>query len=152
MSTISTSASSGLSEYLGAVRQFSRTARLYLLHIIGKDLIHGTWDVLFNLYLLALFAPTNGVSLFGHHVAAIEFVGLRLAVGPVASGIGALPAGLLSDRIGRATNVLGSAWMANGDYESPFLVAAVCYLASTALFWVFFRRLEPNVVAELGLA
>jgi MFS family permease len=100
--------SSDLSEYLDAVRQFSRNARLYMVHIVGMDMIHGTWEVLFNLYLLALFAPTHGVVLFGQHLHAIEFVGLRLAVGAVASGIVSLPAGLLSDRIGRkASFILG---------------------------------------------
>src|SRR5215207_889730 len=72
---------SDLAEYVDAVRRFSRNARLYMVHIVGMDMIHGTWDVLFNLYLLALFTPTHGVSIFGQHIHALEFVGLRLAVG-----------------------------------------------------------------------
>src|SRR5687768_14101684 len=97
-----------LADYLDAVRHFSRNARLYMVHIVGMDMIHGTWEVLFNLYLLALFTPSHGVSLFGQHLHALEFVGLRLAIGAVASGLGSLPAGLLSDRIGRkASFVLG---------------------------------------------
>ena len=99
---------SDLAQYLAAVRLFSRNARLYLVHIVGMDLIHGTWEVLFNLYLLALFASAGGVTLFGQQLHPIEFVGLRLAVGALASGIGSLPAGLLSDRIGRkASFILG---------------------------------------------
>jgi MFS family permease len=99
---------SDLAEYLDAVRHFSRNARLYMVHIVGMDMIHGTWDVLFNLYLLALFEPGHGVMLFGQHVHAIEFVGLRLAVASVASGVAGLPAGILSDRIGRkASFILG---------------------------------------------
>jgi MFS family permease len=96
-------------EYLQAVRQFSRNARLYMVHIVGMDMIHGTWEVLFNLYLLALFTPQHGVDLFGYyHVHAIEFVGLRLAIGAIASGFVSLPAGMLSDRIGRkASFILG---------------------------------------------
>jgi MFS family permease len=93
-------------DYVGAVRQFSRNARLYMVHIAGMDMIHGTWEVLFNLYLLALFTPGHGVDLFGHHVHAIEFVGLRLAVGAVASGVASIPAGLLSDRIGRKASFI----------------------------------------------
>src|SRR5215813_8938247 len=94
--------------YIDAVRHFSRNARLYMVHIVGMDMIHGTWDVLFNLYLLALFEPSHGVTLFGQHVHAIEFVGLRLAIASVASGVAGLPAGLLSDRIGRkASFILG---------------------------------------------
>jgi MFS family permease len=100
--------SSELADYVDAVRHFSRNARLYMVHIVGMDMIHGTWEVLFNLYLLALFTPTHGVELFGQHLHAIQFVGLRLAVGAVASGLGSLPAGLLSDRIGRkASFILG---------------------------------------------
>lgn len=106
--TTAAESESGLRGYLAAVRLFSRNARLYLVHIAGMDMIHGTWEVLFNLYLLALFTPTHGVVIFGQHVHAIEFVGLRLAVGAIASGIGSLPAGLLSDRIGRkASFILG---------------------------------------------
>ncbi|HEY3058031.1 MAG TPA: MFS transporter [Chloroflexota bacterium] len=99
---------SELGEYVEAVKNFSRNARLYMIHIVGMDMIHGTWEVLFNLYLLALFEPSHGVVLFGQHMHAIEFVGLRLAIGAVASGIVSLPAGLLSDRIGRkASFILG---------------------------------------------
>jgi MFS family permease len=101
-------ARSGLAEYVAAVRLFSRNARLYLVHIMGMDLIHGTWEVLFNLYLLALFTPAGGVQLFGRHFHPIEFVGLRLAVGAIAGGIGSIPAGFVSDRIGRkASFVIG---------------------------------------------
>src|SRR6266498_1715513 len=99
---------SDLAEYADAVRDFSRNARLYMVHIVGMDMIHGTWEVLFNLYLLALFEPEHGVVLFGQHIHALEFVGLRLAIASVAGGILSLPAGLLSDRIGRmASFILG---------------------------------------------
>jgi MFS family permease len=80
--------SSGLRGYVEAVRLFSRNARLYLFHIVGMDLIHGTWEVLFNLYLLAIG--------FG-----IEFIGLRILIGGIASSVVSLPAGVISDRIGR---------------------------------------------------
>ena len=99
---------SDLAEYLTAIRLFSRNARLYLLHIVGMDLIHGTWEVLFNLYLLALFSAEGHVHLFGREIHPIEFVGLRLAVGAIAGGIGSIPAGIVSDRIGRkASFILG---------------------------------------------
>ena len=78
----------GLTGYLEAIRLFSRNARLYLAHIVGMDLIHGTWEVLFNLYLLAVG--------FG-----IEFIGLRILIGGIASSVASLPAGVISDRIGR---------------------------------------------------
>ncbi|MBI3732885.1 MAG: hypothetical protein HY259_05435, partial [Chloroflexi bacterium] len=39
--------------YWQKVKAFSHNARLYLLHIVGMDMIYGTTSVVFNLYLLA---------------------------------------------------------------------------------------------------
>ena len=78
----------GFRTYLANLRRFSRNARLYLLHIVGMDVIHGTWEVIFNLYLLEL-----GFS--------IAFIGVRLAVMGIARVVAAVPAGWLSDRVGR---------------------------------------------------
>jgi len=64
--------------YFGRLRQFSRNARLYLLHVIGMDLIHGAWEVLFNLYLLAVGFD-------------IRFVGIRIAVLGIAGSLAAIP-------------------------------------------------------------
>ena len=111
---ISTASRSALAEYAAAVRLFSGNARLYLAHIVGMDLIDGTWEVLFNLYLLALFErggaghDGHGLHVLGWHMHPIEFVGLRLAVTAIASGVLSIPMGLLSDRIGRkASFILG---------------------------------------------
>ena len=78
----------GIRGYFEKIRLFSRNARLYLLHVIGMDLIHGTWEVLFNLYLLEL-----GFS--------VQFIGLRLAIMGIAGAVAAVPMGRLSDRVGR---------------------------------------------------
>ena len=85
----------GFSGYVAKMRLFSRNARLFIVHVVGMDVIYGTWSVLFNLYLLAV----------GFNVA---FIGLRILVSAVASGIASIPAGLVSDRIGRKLSfVLG---------------------------------------------
>jgi MFS family permease len=78
----------GFGGYLAKIRLFSRNARLYMVHVVGMDMIYGTWLVMFNLYLLAA----------GFDVA---FVGLRLLLGSITSAIFSIPAGLISDRIGR---------------------------------------------------
>lgn len=86
---------SALGEYIGRTREFSRNANLYVLHVIGMDMIHGSFNVLFNLYLLAIGFD-------------IRFVGLRLMVGFIASAVTAVAAGAVSDRIGRkASFILG---------------------------------------------
>ncbi|MFQ5944829.1 MAG: MFS transporter [Anaerolineae bacterium] len=87
--------SSATRDYLHKVTLFSRNARLYMVHIVGMDTIHGTWEVIFNLYLLAIG--------FG-----IEFIGLRLLIAGIAGAVASIPAGLVSDRIGRkASFILG---------------------------------------------
>ena len=77
-----------LAEYALAVRSFSRNARLFIVHVIGMDTVHGTSLVLVNLYFLAVGLP-------------IEFIGLRLLLGGIAGAAFSVPAGLISDRIGR---------------------------------------------------
>ncbi|MCH7984847.1 MAG: MFS transporter [Chloroflexi bacterium] len=82
-------------DYRDKTRQFSRNANLYVIHVIGMDMIHGSFNVLLNLYLLAV----------GYDIA---FIGTRLMVGFIARAATALPAGLISDRIGRkASFILG---------------------------------------------
>lgn len=78
----------GFNGYVTKMRLFSRNARLYMVHVVGMDVIYGSWMVLFNLYLLAS----------GFDVA---FIGLRILIGSVASAVASIPAGLISDRIGR---------------------------------------------------
>ncbi len=82
-------------DYYAKTREFSRNANLYVLHVIGMDMIHGSFTVLFNLYLLALGFD-------------IRFIGLRLMIGFIATAVTAMPAGMVSDRIGRkASFILG---------------------------------------------
>lgn len=96
-------AQTGFGEYFQRIRAFSKNARLYIIHIVGMDVIYGAWQVLFNLYLLQTFANGASFSLFGalYQITALQLIGARLVVGGVAGALGALPVGLLSDRIGR---------------------------------------------------
>ena len=78
----------GFGGYIAKIRLFSRNARLYMIHIVGMDVIFGTWNVVFNLYLLAV-----GMD--------VVFVGLRILVSSISGALVAIPAGMISDRIGR---------------------------------------------------
>ncbi len=81
-------AGKGIPGYVAKMRLFSRNARLYMVHVVGMDVIHGTWMVLFNLYLLELGFP-------------IAFIGLRILLASITRALFAVPAGLISDRLGR---------------------------------------------------
>ena len=94
-SSIARRAAAFVEDYIDKTSRFSRNANLYVIHVIGMDMIHGSFDVLFNLYLLAIGFD-------------IRFIGLRLLIGFIARALTAIPAGLLSDRIGRkASFILG---------------------------------------------
>ncbi len=129
----------GLRGYLDSLRMFSRNARLYLLHIFGMDVIHGTWEVIFNLYLLAA-----GFS--------IEFVGLRLLVQGLAGALAAAPAGWLADRMDRRWGFIigdgGGAVFALVQIsvlnQSVILVAS----AAAAMFGALHRVTESPFMAE----
>jgi MFS family permease len=81
-------AQQGLGGYITRMRMFSSNARLYMIHVVGMDVIHGTWEVVFNLYLLAIGFD-------------VSFIGLRILIRAISAGVMYIPAGLISDRIGR---------------------------------------------------
>ena len=81
-------AQQGFGGYINRMRMFSTNARLYMIHVVGMDVIHGTWEVIFNLYLLAVGFD-------------VTFVGLRILIRAISAGLMYIPAGLISDRIGR---------------------------------------------------
>ncbi|MCP4420964.1 MAG: MFS transporter [Chloroflexi bacterium] len=78
----------GFQGYIGKMRLFSRNARLFMVHVVGMDVIFGTWTVMFNLYLLAV----------GFDVA---FIGLRILLAAITRAVFSIPAGIVSDRLGR---------------------------------------------------
>ncbi len=103
------------------------------------DFIYGTWEVLFNLYLLAI----------GFNAA---FIGLRLIIGGLAGAVSALPAGIISDKIGRKASFI------TGDGgNAAFSLIEITSLNQTVLlitpvFRSFFGTLhgvtEPPFMAE----
>jgi MFS family permease len=126
-------------DYRDKTRQFSRNANLYVIHVIGMDMIHGSFNVLLNLYLLAV----------GYDIA---FIGTRLMVGFIARAATALPAGLISDRIGRkASFILGDGvgaviGLIVINSSSEFMLLATPVFAS--FFGNMHHTAEPAFMAE----
>jgi MFS family permease len=83
----------GLRLYAEKLRLFKPNARLYLLNTILSGVVYGIFRLLFNFYALSL----------GYDEAV---VGQLLTVSSLVTLAGALPAGYLSDRIGRKPSLL----------------------------------------------
>jgi len=75
-------------EYLKRIKSFSANARLFLLASFAGALYHSVFSVLGNLYVLRAGLTET-------------FLGTMISTASFASVLFALPAGLLSDRIGR---------------------------------------------------
>ncbi len=80
-------------DYVRKMGSFSLNAKLFLVSNALFSISGGIWGVIFNLYLIDVGFRK-------------DFVGYMLSVGEVAMGLGALPAGLLCDRIRRRRSFL----------------------------------------------
>lgn len=76
-------------QYIQRLSMLSRNARLYLVATTLMGLSFGIWGVIFNLYL-----NLNEVGF------EPDFIGNMFAVSAIATGLVALPAGLLCERLG----------------------------------------------------
>lgn len=83
----------GLRLYTGKLRLFKPNARFYLLNTVVGGVAYGIFRLLFNFYALSL----------GYDEA---LVGQLLTVSSLVALAGALPAGYLSDRIGRKPSLV----------------------------------------------
>ncbi len=81
------------SRYLRQIQGFSRNARLYLLAAFIRGVQFGVFRLIFNLYIVSL----------GYRQ---DFLGLLRALDPLVMLLASLPAGVLSDRIGRKRALL----------------------------------------------
>lgn len=128
-----------IAEYVVALRSFSRNARLFIVHVIGMDTVHGTSLVLVNLYFLAV-----GLS--------IEFIGLRLLLGGIAGAIFSVPAGLVSDRIGRKWSFIIGDGAGAALYLITIFSTDQSVLLATGMLAAIFGTLhgvsEPAFMAE----
>lgn len=48
----------------------------------------------------------------------------------------------LTSAVSGLASYLGARIMSGGDYQTPFFIMAVCYLAATGLFWYLFAGRE----------
>ncbi len=125
--------------YFQRIRHFSRNAKLYMTHIFGMDVIYGTWEVIFNLYLLAI----------GFDAA---FVGLRLIIAGAVGAVAAFPGGLVSDRIGRKASFIlgdgGSASIALIEITSTNPLVLLATPAVKSIFGTLHHVTESPFMAE----
>jgi len=125
--------------YVGKMRLFSRNARLYMIHVVGMDVIYGTWEVIFNLYLLEI----------GFN---ITFIGTRIIARSLASAAAAIPAGIISDKIGRKISFLAGdgigAVMAlvSISTANPTLILSAAVISG--VFGALHNVAEPAFMAE----
>ena len=80
-------------DYIRRMGSFSPNAKLFLIGNILLSISGGIWGVIFNLYLLDVGFRK-------------DFVGYMLSIAELAMGLGALPVGLLCDRIKRRRSFL----------------------------------------------
>ena len=80
-------------EYMRMIRMFSRNARLFLASTVLTGLSFGIWEAIFNLYLGEL----------GYNA---DFAGFVFSLSAFATGLMALPAGLLCEGLGRKRSLL----------------------------------------------
>src|SRR3990172_2123851 len=86
-------------EYLERIKNFSRNARLLLLRSLLVGLNWGIWTLLFNLYLLSLGFDK-------------VFLSQMVAVNWLTHGAMVIPAGIISDMLGRRLTYLWAYSMA----------------------------------------
>ena len=86
---------SGLRHYVQGFSMFSRNAKLYLMAIILQGLGSGIWAVIFYYYL-----NLRSVNF------QMDFIGNISTASIIATGLVALPAGLLCERIGSKRTIL----------------------------------------------
>ena len=115
-------------KYVLRVRLFSRNAWLYLVATSLQGLSFGIWMVIFNLYLKSINFQ-------------LDFAGNMSAVNCIATGLIALPAGLLCEHIGpkRATLISLA--------SNLFNLVQIVFLQSSVLL---FASLASGLVGTIG--
>lgn len=117
--------SSGLRNYVGNVRAFSRNATLYLLSMIIGSAAFGVFRLLFNFYVLSL----------GYDEA---LVGNLVAITSMTALIAAIPVGYLADLLGRKRSLIA------GGLLTVLAIAGMLVFPNATMFYTM------NVLLGLG--
>jgi len=127
--------------YIEPIRSFDRPARLFLIMIVVDGLIYSGWQLFFNFYMLQ-----SGYRL--------EFLGLVNSMPSAAGLLFGIPAGRISDRIGRKPSLMlglgfSSLFMlAQITFRHPVIIAASAFLAG--IFNTLFLISQAPLMVKLS--
>ncbi len=127
--------------YIEPIRSFDRPARLFLIMIVVDGLIYSGWQLFFNFYMLQ-----SGFRL--------EFLGLVNSMPSAAGLLFGIPAGRISDRIGRKPSLmlgLGFAslfMLAQITFRQPVIIATSAFL--TGIFNTLFLISQAPLMVKLS--
>ncbi len=111
----------GVPDYFQKIRNFNLNSKLYLISTVLTGLNWGIWGVIFNLYLKEIGFQD-------------DFVGYMASAGMFATGLIAVPAGLICEKIGRKRSFL-------------FGILVRCLFGFVQVF-----ALDPSVLLAVSLA
>ncbi len=125
---------SGLSNYLSRFRLFQRNARLYLLSVIIAGVAAGIFSLLLNFHVLQLGLDQ-------------AFLGQLLSINSLAYLVASLPAGYLSDHLGRKLALLIAGLGSVLAIAGIAFAATASLLAALALLLGLFQSLSSVTMA-----
>jgi len=118
-------AGNGIAAYFGALRAFAPNAKLYLATSALSSIAMGAYGVIQGLFILNLGMRE-------------DLLGVILSVRMAAGAIGALPAGIISDRLGRrpvlvtAGLLVAAGYLGQALFASPGLIVLFSAIAGLA--------------------
>jgi len=125
------------------INSFGLNARLYILHIQGMSLTYGVRSIIYNIYLLYVFA--EGVHLFGWDLNPILFIGILMAMGSIISGLMSPFNGIVVDKLGKKWSFI------MGDFFGAMMILTVVLFPITTVV-IFAQIFRSAVMSIHGIA
>jgi len=107
------------------INSFGANARLFILHIQGMSLTYGVRTILYNIFLLYVFA--SGVHFLGFDLNALTFIGVLLAIGSIISGLMSPFNGIIVDKLGKKWSFI------SGDFIGAMMILVVVIFQQPAI-------------------